>query len=118
MPQGGIDDGEDASTAALRELEEEVGTCNVEIIAESKDWLNYDLPEHLIGKLWGGKYRGQTQRWFLMRFLGSDDEINIQTKHQEFSEWKWVSPSELPEVIVPFKRDLYQKILTEFERYL
>ncbi len=113
MPQGGIDDGEDARLAAKRELEEEIGTANAEIIAESRDWYYYDLPAHLVPKLWGGQYRGQQQKWFLMRFTGEDEDINIDTHHPEFSEWKWVSVEELPSLIVPFKRDVYREVIAE-----
>lgn len=115
MPQGGIDEGENPRTAALRELGEEIGTQKAEIIAESTDWLHYDLPEHLVPKLWGGKYRGQTQKWFAMRFLGEDSDINIVTAHPEFSEWKWVAREALPDIIVSFKRDLYAKLVEEFK---
>jgi putative (di)nucleoside polyphosphate hydrolase len=115
MPQGGIDAGEEPRVAVLRELEEEIGTNNAEIIAESREWLSYDLPEHLMGKLWGGKYRGQTQKWFALRFLGQDEEINIATAHPEFSEWKWAPRESLPELIVPFKRALYQRVVNEFD---
>ncbi len=118
MPQGGVDEGEDLREAALRELEEEIGTDKVSFIAESHEWLHYDLPDELIGKLWKGKYRGQTQKWFLMRFTGSDDDINIETEHPEFSEWKWVDPSRLPFLIVPFKKKLYEEVLAEFASYL
>lgn len=114
MPQGGIDDGERPETAALRELEEETGTNKATIMAQSREWLNYDLPEALIPKLWGGKYRGQTQKWFAMRFTGNDADINIATKHPEFSEWKWVAPRMVPELIVPFKRALYEQVMAEF----
>jgi len=114
MPQGGIDEGEDPRIAALRELEEEIGTTKAEIMAESRDWLSYDLPEHLVPQLWGGKYRGQKQKWFALRFLGEDSDINIETKHPEFSQWKWVTPAEVPELIVPFKRELYQAVVGEF----
>jgi len=114
MPQGGIDEGEDPRVAALRELEEEIGTTKAEIMAESRDWLSYDLPEHLVPQLWGGKYRGQKQKWFALRFLGEDSDINIETKHPEFSQWKWVTPAEVPELIVPFKRELYQAVVGEF----
>ncbi|MDX2073338.1 MAG: RNA pyrophosphohydrolase [Alphaproteobacteria bacterium] len=114
MPQGGIDEGEDPRAAAMRELEEEIGTNKAEIVAESKTWLSYDLPEHLVGQLWGGKYRGQQQKWFAMRFLGTDGDINIATKHPEFSEWKWTPRETLPDLIVPFKRALYQSVVSEF----
>ena len=117
MPQGGIDDGEDAETAALRELEEETGVTadHVTIIARCADEYLYDLPVELLGKIWKGKYRGQRQSWFLMRFNGDDAHIDIQTAHAEFSSWKWANPEELPEMIVPFKKDLYRSVLKEFE---
>jgi putative (di)nucleoside polyphosphate hydrolase len=117
MPQGGIDEGEDPRDTALRELEEEIGTRKATIIAESKDWLTYDLPDHLIPIIWGGRYRGQEQKWFMLRFDGADEDINIETEHAEFSEWKWVPMETLPEVIVPFKRDLYLQIVAEFKPY-
>ncbi|WP_417621863.1 RNA pyrophosphohydrolase [Parasphingorhabdus sp.] len=116
MPQGGIDKGEDAETAALRELREETGVVpdHVHIIGRSQEDYLYDLPEELLGKIWKGKYRGQRQSWFLMRFTGQDQHINIQTDHPEFSDWKWADPEVLPEMIVPFKRDLYRALLKEF----
>ena len=114
MPQGGIDKGEDTRTAALRELEEEIGTSDVEILAESDDWLRYDLPDHLMGKLWKGKYRGQEQKWFAMRFLGDDSDINIETDHPEFRAWKWVPLTEVPTLIVPFKKALYETLVDRF----
>lgn len=115
MPQGGIDEGETPEEALMRELEEEIGTNNAKIIAQAKEWYSYDLPVHLIGKLWKGKYRGQTQQWFLMDFLGDDDEINLETEHPEFSHWRWAEPEILPEIIVPFKRQLYIDLLHEFQ---
>jgi putative (di)nucleoside polyphosphate hydrolase len=120
MPQGGIDPDEETEAAALRELEEETGiTANkVKIIAESKDWIPYELPTELIPKLWNGKYRGQKQKWYLMEFLGEDKDINIETSHPEFSAWKWIAPKELPDAIVPFKRDVYLRILKEFQDFL
>lgn len=117
MPQGGIDDGEDARAAALRELEEEIGTSKAEIIAESADWMRYDLPDALVPKIWKGRYRGQEQKWFVLRFTGTDADINIHTEHPEFIEWKWVPVVQLPSLIVPFKRDLYQQLVTEFSKY-
>lgn len=114
MPQGGIDEGEAPHAAVLREMEEEIGTNKAEILAESREWLSYDLPEHLVPQLWGGKYRGQKQKWFALRFTGTDNDINIATKHPEFSQWKWVAPAQVPNLIVPFKRELYQSIVEEF----
>ncbi len=114
MPQGGIDDGEKPAEAALRELEEEIGTNDAEILREHKDWLDYDLPPRLIGVALKGKYRGQTQKWFAMRFLGKDSDIDVETKDQEFSAWKWLSIEELPRLIVPFKRDTYAKVIDAF----
>jgi len=119
MPQGGIDPGEEPLEAALRELGEETGIeeGSVEVIAETAEWLHYDLPEHLIGKAWGGGYRGQMQKWFLMRFLGEDAEINITPDDpdaSEFDQWRWAPASELMDLIVPFKREVYRAVLDEF----
>ncbi|WP_142849937.1 RNA pyrophosphohydrolase [Telmatospirillum sp. J64-1] len=114
MPQGGIDEGEDPRSAALRELEEEVGTAKAEIIAESAGWLSYDLPEDIRAKVWKGRYRGQKQKWFAMRFLGRDTDIDIATTHPEFSDWKWLPLDSLPGLIVPFKRPLYDQVVAEF----
>jgi putative (di)nucleoside polyphosphate hydrolase len=120
MPQGGIDNGETPWATALRELEEETGIPPrlVERIARCPERLKYDLPDELKGKLWGGKYVGQDQDWFLAHFLGSDSDINIATEHPEFRQWKWVEPQEIPELIVPFKRELYRRLLNEFADYL
>ncbi len=114
MPQGGIDKGEDPRAAAQRELHEEIGTDRAEIIAETADWLLYDLPDHLIGKVWKGRYRGQTQKWFLMRFTGTDADIDIATRHPEFDAWKWIDVDQVVDSIVPFKRDVYERIVAEF----
>ena len=117
MPQGGIDDGEAPIDAAIRELFEETGIASdlVDVIAQSRDEHFYDLPEELVGKLWKGKWRGQRQYWFLMRFKGDDSDIDINTAHPEFAEWRWVSPDQLPHLIVPFKKRLYENIVAEFE---
>ncbi len=121
MPQGGIDKGEDAEAAALRELEEETGipAALVEIMAVSEDWIKYDFPPELAAKLWvrrtgEPRYRGQKQRWFLMRFLGQDSDVNIATSHPEFSEWKWMASEDLISHIVPFKKDIYRQVLEAF----
>jgi putative (di)nucleoside polyphosphate hydrolase len=114
MPQGGIDEGESAREAALRELEEEIGTRNAAFLREHPDWLTYDLPPHLVGVALQGRYRGQKQRWFALRFLGDDGEINLHTPHQEFSEWKWVAIGDLLALIVPFKRPTYAKVVESF----
>ena len=115
MPQGGIDDGEDPRAAALRELKEEVGTDAATILAESADWYCYDLPDDLVPIIWKGKYRGQQQKWFAMRLDGPDSLIDIAADdHPEFSEWKLIPMRELPNVIVPFKRDLYAALVREF----
>ena len=115
MPQGGIDIGETPSSAALREMLEEIGTSDGYIVAESKYWYSYDLPKSLIPKLWGGSFRGQKQKWFLIRFMGTNNDINIHTNNPEFSEWRWVSIAELPSIIIPFKRKLYKAVIEEFK---
>lgn len=120
MPQGGIDPGEDPLEAAYRELWEETGVNRalVELVAAAPDELLYDLPEDLIAKVWKGKWRGQRQRWFLFRFLGTDSDVNIATAEPEFRAWRWAEPADLPELIVPFKRDLYQQLLAVFADHL
>ena len=114
MPQGGVDKGENVKVAAKRELYEETGIQSIRIIKQSDKEYIYDLPDHLLGKIWKGKYKGQKQTWYLMKFLGPDSEININQKHPEFNEWKWVSIDELPNLIVNFKKDLYQAVIAEF----
>jgi len=114
MPQGGIDEAETPQHALLRELREEIGTDHVEILREHPDWLTYDLPEHLIGIAWKGRYRGQRLKWFALRLLGDDSEINVKTADQEFSDWKWVQVSDVLRLIVPFKRDIYGKVIEAF----
>lgn len=120
MPQGGIDPGEDALEAAFRELWEETGVArhHAELIAEAPEELQYDLPDDLIGKVWKGKWRGQRQRWFLLRFLGEDGDIDIATEHPEFRAWRWAESAELPDLIVPFKRALYARLLELFAAHL
>ncbi|HEX7874786.1 MAG TPA: RNA pyrophosphohydrolase [Sphingobium sp.] len=116
MPQGGVDPGEDAEQAALRELGEETGVSpkHIQFLAHTKEELLYDLPDELIGRLWGGKYRGQRQLWFLARFLGEDSDIDIATKHPEFDTWRWAEPDTLVDLIVPFKKKIYRSVVAQF----
>ncbi|OYW44673.1 MAG: RNA pyrophosphohydrolase [Novosphingobium sp. 12-63-9] len=121
MPQGGMDDGEDIVTAGLRELAEETGVteASAALIARSREELLYDLPDELIGRLWGGKYRGQRQKWLLLRFAGEDTDIRIDAhEHPEFNEWRWVEPELLPDLIVPFKKRVYRQIVEEFRELI
>jgi putative (di)nucleoside polyphosphate hydrolase len=113
MPQGGIDPGETPKAAVMRELMEEVGTDKAEIIFELPDWLFYDLPAEIAAKLWKGRYKGQRQKWFVLRFLGDDKDIDINTAEPEFSEWKWADLKELPHLVVPFKRNLYAEVISK-----
>ncbi|SFD89225.1 putative (di)nucleoside polyphosphate hydrolase [Sulfitobacter brevis] len=120
MPQGGVEKDEDPAEAALRELEEETGVARdlVEVVAETATWLPYDLPHDLVPRIWKGRFRGQEQKWYLMRFQGRDDQVNIETEHPEFSQWRWLPHGQLVAGIVPFKRAVYEAVLTEFKAYL
>lgn len=120
MPQGGLDDGEEPWPGILRELEEETGIAPrlVEKIAEHPEILRYELPEEIRGQLWDGRWIGQVQHWFLARFAGTDEDIQLQTPHPEFRDWKWVEPTDLPDLIVPFKRELYARLVEDFGEYL
>ncbi|MCK4938849.1 MAG: RNA pyrophosphohydrolase [Rhodospirillaceae bacterium] len=119
MPQGGIDEGEDPDVAVFREVEEEIGTAKCEIIAKSSSWLTYEIPNNIRSKVWNGKYRGQKQKWYAMRFVGKDSDIILDAHHHpEFSEWKWAEINSLSDLIVPFKRELYNKIVAEFSHII
>ena len=118
MPQGGVDKGEDYLSAMKRELYEETSIKSIEIIKELDGFFEYELPKELIGIIWKGKFRGQKQKWFITKFVGEEDEINLKTKNPEFIEWKWVLPNELPDLIVDFKRDMYVKILKNIKRII
>lgn len=118
MPQGGVDENEDYETAAKRELFEETGIQSIRIIKKSKGIYTYNLPEYLLGKIWKGKYMGQEQNWFLMKFLGPDSEINLNQKYPEFNQWKWVDIDDLPRLIVPFKKKLYLSVIQEFSKFI
>ena len=118
MPQGGVDPGESLIEAMRRELLEETGITNIKILKELNYWLEYELPKDLIGIIWKGKFRGQKQRWFIVKFLGTDKEVNVKTKFPEFIEWKWLNIEALPNVIVDFKKDVYRKLLIELKNLI
>ncbi len=118
MPQGGVDRGEDFITAMKRELIEETSITNIKILKEIDNMYEYQLPENLVGIIWKGRFRGQKQKWFIVRFLGKDSEINLETKYPEFIDWKWIEPKLLPEVIVNFKKNLYLNLLKEINLFI
>ena len=118
MPQGGIDTGESPLQACMREMREEIGTNTAELVSQHDDWLYYDIPLPLADRLWQGRYKGQKQKWMALRFTGDDSDINIATEEPEFCEWKWLSPHDLVDLAVPFKRDVYQNLLAAFAPYL
>ncbi|MEK9729227.1 MAG: RNA pyrophosphohydrolase [Candidatus Puniceispirillaceae bacterium] len=118
MPQGGIDAGEDVETACFREMREEIGTDKADILSIHPEWLNYDIPLPLADRLWGGSYRGQSQKWVALRYTGQDSDINIATVEPEFFSWQWMSPADLIQLAVPFKRPVYEDIMTQFAQYI
>ena len=118
MPQGGVNDNEDLINAMRRELHEETSIKNIKILKEFDQWLEYELPNNLLGIIWKGKFRGQKQKWFVVRFTGEDNEINLKTEYPEFIEWKWVEMDELPKIIVEFKKKVYEKILLELKKII
>ena len=118
MPQGGIDKNESILTAMKRELNEETSIKNIQIIKELNGWFQYELPKNLLGIIWKGQFRGQKQKWFVVRFTGEESEINLKTEHPEFIEWKWVEMDEIPKIIVDFKKDVYEKLLLELKKFI
>tara|TARA_Y100001970_G_C13895566_1_gene680914 strand:- start:235 stop:705 length:471 start_codon:yes stop_codon:yes gene_type:complete len=118
MPQGGVNNGEDFLTAMKRELNEETSIKNIEILKELNEYFEYELPRNLLGIIWKGKFRGQKQKWFIVRFIGEESEINLKTKNPEFIDWKWIEMDELPKVIVDFKKRIYEKLLEELKKFI
>ena len=118
MPQGGVNDGEDLTSAMKRELNEETGIQNIKILNEIDGWFEYELPNYLLGKIWRGKFRGQKQKWFIVKFLGNDEEINLEKDKPEFIEWKWLDIENLPNVIVDFKKNVYEKLLPKIRSFI
>ena len=118
MPQGGVDKNESFLAAMKRELDEETSIKNIKIIKELDEWFEYELPKNLLGIIWKGKFRGQKQKWFIVKFIGKESEINLKTKHPEFIEWKWVEIDELPKIIVDFKKDVYEKLIIELKKII
>jgi len=118
MPQGGVDKNENLLDAMKRELFEETSIKNIKVLKELGKWFEYELPKNLLGIIWKGKFRGQKQKWFIVRFIGNESEINLKTKHPEFIEWKWIEINELPKVIVDFKKNVYEKLLIELKKFI
>ena len=118
MPQGGVDKGENFISAMKRELKEETSIQNIEILKQIDQWFEYELPKNLLGIIWKGKFRGQKQKWFIVRFIGNESEINLKTKHPEFIEWKWIEVDDLTKVIVDFKKDVYKKLVVELKKFI
>ena len=118
MPQGGVDKNESFLDAMKRELNEETSITNIKILKELDEWFEYELPKKLLGIIWKGKFRGQKQKWFIVKFTGNDSEINLKTKNQEFIEWKWIKIEDLPKVIVDFKKDVYEKLLIKLKKFI
>ena len=118
MPQGGVDKGENFISAMKRELKEETSIQNIKILKQIDQWFEYELPKNLLGIIWKGKFRGQKQKWFIVRFIGNESEINLKTKHPEFIEWKWIELDDLTKVIVDFKKDVYKKLVVELKKFI